>query len=289
LAASMGLIEIKIPNSLFPAHGQADKSIVLTLAKNNHLPGSVEPSFPLLLCSSIPTYTASVDIEATGFSWATQSVYYPNYTEPEIRQYRIEDGGSNTTFDICAKTANSDGWEPDPTANAPVTNSRGSNTLYGLHYDMALEHAGNIEPNIPEKGCVRLYAGKDSAGGGGFAEARGIRVFQRKQIPGTCGFGKIASRPLQYGQNTIDAKPNAFEAACILAQDGATSSAKVRTRLWIKDHSSYEIENQDLSVSTSTSQSFFDGAIAAKMNENGLINVNVSASCRQEDINYSKQ
>jgi hypothetical protein len=92
---------------------------------------------------------------------------------------------------------------------------------------------------------------------------------------------------LHLGQNSIDAKPDAFETACVPAKDGSTSSAKVRTRLWIKDHSSYQIENQDLSVSTSTSQSFFNGAITASLNDNGLINLNVSASCRQEDINYA--
>lgn len=284
LASSMGLIEIKIPKELFPAHGQTDKSIVLKLAKNNFMPGSVEPSFPLLLCSSIPKYTASVVIQATGYSWKTQVVNYPTYTQPAIQQYRIEDGGSNNAYNICASNADSDGWVTDP-VNAPNPDVHGHNILYGLEYNGASEHVGDLIPNNPSHGCLRLYAGRDSSGGG-FSEAWGIVVHQRKLFLGACGSGSLASQVLNYGVNTIDAKPDAFEAACVEAKDGAPSSAKVRTRLSIKDDAGSTPDVQDLSTSTSMEQAFFNGSINTSMNESGLIRMNVTASCRQDDINY---
>ena len=284
VASSMGLIQIKIPKSLFPSHGQADKSIMLKLATNNHLPGSVEPSFPLLLCSSVPKYTASVGIEAKGYFRKTQVVDYPTYTQPGIKQYRIEDGGSNNAYNICASNADSDGWVTDP-VNAPNPDVHGKNILYGLEYAGASEHVGALIPNNPSNGCLRLYAGRDSSGGG-FAEAWGIVVHQRKLFSGACGSGSLGPKPLNFGINTIDAKPDAFEAACVEAKDGAPSSARVTTRLTIKDDAGSPPDVQDLPTSTSTEQSFFDGSIKASMNENGLIRLNVVANCRQDDINY---
>jgi len=285
MASSMGLIQIKIPKSAFPAQGQVDKSIQLKLAKNNILPGSVEPSFPLLLCSSMPKYTASVGIEASGYFWKTQIVDYPTYTQPGIKQYRIEDGGSNSSYNICASNADSDGWFADPTVNAPKPDVHGPNILYGLQYGAALEHVGALIPNFPSHGCLRLYAGRDSSGGG-YAEASGIVVHQRKLFPGTCGSGSLEPQALKYGVNTIDAKPDVFEAACVEAKDGAPSSARVRTRLAIKDDAGSPPDVQDLPTSASMEQSFFDGSVKASMNENGLIRLNVVASCRQDDINY---
>jgi hypothetical protein len=135
LAASMGLIQIKIPKELFPAQGQADKSITLTLATHNHLPGSVDSSFPLLLCSTPPKYTASVNIEASGYYWLARGpVDYPTYTDPG-KKYYITDGGSNQHRDLCGSDADADGWTADPTKNDP-------HTIYGLHYDGASQDRG---------------------------------------------------------------------------------------------------------------------------------------------------
>lgn len=284
MASSMGLIQIKIPKSLFPSQGQADKSIQLKLAENNHLPGSVEPSFPLLLCANVPKYTAYVDLAATGFFYKTQVVNFPTYTQPEIKQIRIEDGGSNATYDICASKADSDGWVTDPTVNAPNPDVHARNILFGLEYGAALEHVGALLQNTPGHGCLRLYAGHDSSGGG-FSEASGIVVHQRKLFPGQCGSGSLGPQALTYGLDTIDTKPDAFEAACVTASDGAPSSTTVRTRLAIKDDAGSQPDIQDLS-SSSLDQSFFNGSIKASMNANGLIRLTVKASCRQDDINY---
>jgi hypothetical protein len=285
IASSMGLIQIKIPKSLFPSQGQADKSIMLKLATNNHLPGSVEPSFPLLLCASMPKYTASVGIEATGYFYKTQMVNYPTYTQPAQKQFRIEDGGNNANYNICASDADSDGWTSDPAVNAPDPDIHKSNTLQGLHYDGAEENRGALLANYPKNGCLHLYAGHDGQGGG-HAQAWGITVYQRKLFPGVCGSGSFGPQVLKYGWNTIDAKPDPFEAACVEAKDGAPSSAKVRTRLTIKDDAGSNPDVQDLPTSGSLEQSFFEDSIKASMNENGLIRLNVKASCRQDDINY---
>jgi hypothetical protein len=130
-----------------------------------------------------------------------------------------------------------------------------------------------------------LYAGHDGSGGG-FSEASGIVVHQRKLFPGQCGSGSLGPQALKYGLDTIDAKPDAFEAACVTASDGAPSSATVRTRLTIKDDAGSQPDIQDLSTSSSLDQSFFNGSIKASMNANGLIRLTVKASCRQDDINY---
>jgi hypothetical protein len=218
------------------------------------------------------------------YFWKTQVVDYPTYTQPAIKQYRIEDGGSNKAYNICASNADSDGWVTDP-VNAPNPDIRGHNILYGLEYTGALEHVGDLIPNNPSHGCLRLYAGRDNSGGG-FSEAWGIVVHQRKLFPGACGSGSLAPQVLNYGINAIDAKPDAFEAACVEAKDGAPSSAKVRTRLTIKDDAGSAPDVQDLSTSTSMEQAFFNGSIKASINENGLIRLSVTASCRQDDVNY---
>jgi hypothetical protein len=268
MASSMGLIQIKMPVSLFPSQGQVDRSIQLKLATNNHLPGSVEPSFPLVLCSSMPKYTASIGIEATGYFWKPQLVDYPTYTQPGIKQYRIEDNGSNSAYDICASKADSDGWVTDP-VNAPNPDVHGHNILYGLEYTGAAEHVGDLKPNYPSLGCLHLYAGHDSSGGG-FSQAWGIVVHQRKLFLGTCGSGSLAPQVLNYGVNAIDAKPDAFEAQCVEAKDGAPSSAKVRTRLTIKDDAGSAPDFQDLSTSTSMERAFFNGSVKASRTKAAL-------------------
>lgn len=286
VSAYMGLIEIKIPKSFFPNQGQVDKSIQLKLAENNHLPGSVEPSFPLLLCANVPKYTASVDIEAGGYFYKTRVVDYPTYTQPAIKQYRIEDGGSNASYNICASAADSDGWVADPTVNVRSPDVHSANTLFGLHYDGSTENRGATIANNPNNGCLHLYAGRGDNNQGGHAEAWGITVYQRKVFSGACGSGSVGPQALKYGVNTIDAKPDAFESGCLEAKDGVPSSAKVRTRLTIKDDVGSTPDVQDLPTSASLEQPFFDGSIKASMNENGLIRLSVKASCRQDDINY---
>lgn len=205
---------------------------------------------------------------------------YPTYTDPG-KKYYITDNGSNNHKDLCASDADTDGWTADPTKNDP-------HTIYGLHWDGASQDRGAIVPNYPRNGCLHLYAGKDS-GGGGNAQAWGITVYQRKLFPGVCGTGDLEPRLLQYGVNSIDAAAVTYETSCVPASEGAPSSAKARTRLKTKDDVGSPVETQDLVTNDPNGQSFFSDSINVFMNENGLIRLKVQASCRQDDINYATQ
>ena len=284
LSSSMGLVVIKIPKNLFPASGQIDRSIQLKVASGNYLPGSVQPSFQLLMCASAPKYTASVELQATGWYWKQRTVDYQPYTQPEIKQVNIDDGGSHQEKDICASDVNIDGWVPDPSVNAPSTNPRVRNALYGLEYQKADAHAGNLVANFPKAGCLHIYAERDK-NGGGFAEATGIIVHQRKLFQGACGSKLFDPKPLQYGLNTIDADPKSFDNSCIPASDGAPSSATIRTRLTITSDSDKNSDVQDLRMSSALKQPFEDDNVQVTMNDNGLIRLKVKPACKQEDIN----
>jgi hypothetical protein len=233
--------------------------------------------------TSLPRYGAVLVVTGKKrYYWQTRGpVDYPSYTDNNQKKYYIDDNGSNNHKDLCASDADTDGWVGDPTKNDP-------HTLYGLHYDGASESRGAIVPNYPRNGCLHLYAGKDS-GGGGNAQAWGITVFQRKLTAGVCGSGDLEPRTLQLGENSIDAAPSTYESSCVSANEGAPSSAKARTRLKIQDDAGSPIETQDLVSNDPNGQSFFNDSINVFLNENGLIRLKVQANCRQDDINYASQ
>jgi hypothetical protein len=185
-AASMGLVELNIPQSAFPTDGQVEQTLVLKLRSGNFLRAHVEPTFPLLLCSRLPKYSVVVTREAVGQVWRTRVVPHPRAGGTDQRIY-IDDNGSNNSTNICADEADTPDWKADPDA-----------ANYGLEWAGVKEHVGATLKNQPRAGCLRLYAGRDSSGGG-FATAWGLQVHQRKLERGSCGSDVSSRIPLKFG------------------------------------------------------------------------------------------
>jgi hypothetical protein len=269
-SASMGLIEIEVPSTLFPSTGQMEKTLVLKMRSWSFLPISAEPSFPLLLCSKLPKYSLRVTQQAVGQFWDRRVVDYPTYTNPATKEYYIDDGGSNKSFDICADAADTQEWKSDPDV-----------AHYGLEYAGLKEHVGATLPNLPRNGCVHLYAGHDSSGGG-FAKAWGIVVHQRRLKQGSCGDTLVLPAvDLKYGSvNSIPTKPQELLERCVQTSAGAATSPTIQTHVDLVDEQGKVADQVNL---TPLVPSRLDGGAATvTVDSLGLIKVALTTRCSRQ-------
>ena len=270
-SASMGLIEIEVPSGLFPSTGQSEKTLVLKMRSWSWLPITVEPSFPLLLCSKLPKYSLRVIQQATGQYWDRRVVDYPTYTDAAAKEYYIDDGGSNKAYDVCADKADAGEWKADP-----------DRAHYGLEYAGLKEHVGATLANNPRNGCVHLYAGHDSSGGG-FAKAWGIQVHQRRLKQGACS-GAIALSPvdLKYGSpNAIATKPQELLDQCVSTSAGAAANPSLQTHVELLDERGAVTDQVNLTPLVPARLD--NGAATVTVDSLGLVKAVLTTKCSRQN------
>jgi hypothetical protein len=273
VAASMGLIELQIPASLFPKDPQAEKTLVLVLNAGAIFEKAVEPSFPLLLCSVLPRYTAKVTEEAYGQTWDTRTIPHPKQTS--AGQLYIDsgtDGGTDSRRHVCANASDegAGGWNADPNAG-----------YHGLQYDMygtrpGQEHIGNLSDD--GKGCIDMYAARDSSGGG-WAKMTGLAIHQRKLKKGQCG--DTFAPPvlaLDYGKpNLIEKNPQDLLNKCAQLSEGAADSPSIVYHVDIIDQQQQKVGHADLGLTSS--KLLANGTIYAEVNGSGTLTFTIASKC----------
>lgn len=282
-AASMGLLEIEIPSGLFPGNGQSEKTLVLKLREGNVIPTTVEPSFPLLLCSKLPRYSAQVTVEPIGQFWETQTVAYPKLTNVPQNQVYFTDGGSNQKRDVCASDADTDDWKSDPNVNRPLTATQ-TGELYGLEYSGTKEHVGEVDLNVPRNGCIHMYAGNDSSGGG-FATVWGLQVHQRRLKRGSCS-DPIPLPPLnlKFGSNWVQTNPQQALDRCVATTSGASESPVVRTNVAVTQDQQQPPEQVNLIQGVPAH--LLNGTVTVTMDKFGLVKIEASPKCGIQTTYY---
>jgi hypothetical protein len=272
-AASMGLVEIEVPSNIFPSDGQSEKTLVLKLREGNVLPTSVEPSFPLLLCSEIPRYSVQLSLEPIGQFWDKRTVDYPRASGADKRVY-ITDNGSHSDFTICADEADVTEWKTDPDASN-----------YGLEYAGMKEHIGKTALNSPHKGCIYLYAEKDSSGGG-FATAWGLQVHQRRLKKGACSDPVVVpSSSLKYGSNSISTDPQLVLDKCVSTTAGASETPIIRTNLTVTE--SRTRAKEEVNIKQAIPVRLANGALTVTMDNFGLVKIDLAPRCATQVTLYS--
>jgi hypothetical protein len=277
-AASMGLIELQIPASVFPKDPQAERTLVLLLNAGAIFEKAVEPSFPLLLCSVLPKYTAKTAEEAYGQIWETRIVPHPKQTS--AGQLYIDsgsDGGTDARRHVCANASDegAGGWNADPNAG-----------YHGLQYDIYGQEKGERHPGLEHigsfaddgKGCIDMYAARDSSGGG-WAKMTGLAIHQRKLKKSQCGdtFTPPALA-LDYSKPAfIERNPQELLDKCAQLSEGAADKPNVVYRVDIIDQQQTVVGHADLGLGTS--QRLVNNTISAEVNNSGTLMLTIASRC----------
>jgi len=274
-AASMGLIEIQIPESTFPKDGQAERTLVLALNSGAIFTKTVEPSFPLLLCSGLPKYSASVTEEPYGQYWEHRSIPHP-MANPQGVLYIASntDGGTDTKRRVCANKYDegAGGWNADP--NAP---HHGLQYTAGQDGRPGTEHIGSFTDE--GNGCIDMYAGRDSSGGG-WAQMTGLGIQQRKLQKGQCGKTTTPEvKPLDYGGPTFfETKPQELINECAQLSEGAADSPKIRYHVQVLDEQKKVIDQADLIVGGPKSP-LVSSTVFAEVDRYGMVKATITNQC----------
>ena len=272
-AASMGLIELQIPDSLFPKDSQVERTLVLTLNSGAIFTKTVEPSFPLLLCSGLPKYSASVSEEAYGQVWDTRVVPHPMANaQGELYIDSGTDGGTDTKRRVCANKLDegAGGWNADPNAA-----HHGLQFTPGPDGRPGTEHIGSFTDE--GNGCIDMYAARDRSGGG-WAKMTGLAVHQRKLKKSQCGDTFAAPIVvLDYGKPTfIEKKPQELLNNCAQVSEGAADSPYVRYHVVVLD-GQQKLDESDLVVGVKST--LVSGTVSAEVDRYGSLKLTVTSKC----------
>jgi hypothetical protein len=274
-AASMGLIELQVPEALFPKDSQVERTLVLVLNSGGFLKSTVvEPSFPLLLCSTLPKYTVKWSVASDGQLWATRTQLHPK-TEPNGHLYidNGSDGGTAATRRLCPADLNegAGGWNNDPNA--------GHNGMeYKPWYDkIGEEHIGHV--TIDAQGCIELYAARDSSGGG-HAQVWGVLVHQRKLTNGRCGANPASdSIPVDYGKElVIDTHQQDLANKCAQVSEGAAASPRMTVYVDVFDEKGNLAGHNELPLG-SFKRPVGSSLVSADVTQAGTLTLTVASNC----------
>jgi hypothetical protein len=274
-AASMGLIEIQVPESLFPKKGQVERTLVLALNSGAIFAKMVEPSFPLLLCSGLPRYSARVTTEAYGQSWDSRTVPHPwANAQGELYIASDTDHGTDTKRRVCATIVDegAGGWNANPNAGH-----------HGLQYTLGAdgrpgtEHIGSFSDE--GNGCIDMYAARDSSGGG-WAKMTGLAIHQRKLKKGQCGNAVTpVTAVLDYGRpSALQIRPQELLDKCAQVSEGAADAPYVRYHVAVIDEQNKVIDETDLVVGGLKSP-LVNNTVSAEVDTYGLVKLTVASRC----------
>jgi hypothetical protein len=271
----MGLIELQIPERLFPKDGQIERTLILVLNSGGGLfKSTVEPSFPLLLCTTLPKYTLKWRIASDGQIWLTRAIPHPK-TESNGHLYIDNgcDGGTDCIRNLCPSDLNegAGGWNADPNyGHAGMDYS----PWYGK---VGEEHIGHV--TIDAKGCVQLYAARDSSGGG-HAQVWGVQIHQRKLQNGRCGETAVSDPlPIEYGRElVIDTKQQDLANKCAQVSEGAAVTPRVTVYVDVFDEHGQPAGHSELPLH-SGKRAVGSGPVVSDVSDAGTLIINIASNC----------
>jgi hypothetical protein len=265
-AASMGLIQVRIPNALIPAtEGATSFVLSATVRRGNSFfffPSYAMLSVPLHICGSLPSYTAEATMTASGQRWDRRTVNHP---QSQNGRFYKECTGDGSIDRICAQ--GSDDFSVDP---APYPGCHGGLCVTGP------TGGDNYHSELWRGDCFELYCARNQ-GRGSNSHADGVVVRQRKLVTEpNCGSSSSAAL-LKYGAITqVQLDTAAAKGPC--AEDGVSASPTIRVRVLVKDSTGTVIETKDLM--TGVPQNALSGRLRMSVNDHGLIDFQLTASCR---------
>jgi hypothetical protein len=157
VTASMGLLEVTIPNKYLPdSYGPADMSLELKIPSG--WVGSDDQSVPLHICGSVPRLFATIKVQARGKHYVRTAVALRDL------HAACRDGNNNNSDYVCPPDVAPEGWEFDGSTNSGNIISYGGENHNGYR---------SIVWNLPANRCLKAYC--DGTEGNAHQNIQGIQ------------------------------------------------------------------------------------------------------------------
>ncbi len=275
-SASMGLIQLRVPNRLLSDQVSPTSYIVrLQVLRGRTIFGRNDwatPSFPLRICGALRAYTASVNSVATGDVWSRRVICHPQ-SHGRVKNhdcgFYIENNerNRNKAIDVCPY--GTDGYEVD-TDPAP-------NTVNGLTVSAEggdNDHSLTRHPN----GCVKMYAGWNNDRGS-HEWIGGVYIRQKRRLSAQpCGAPQELSSPLSYAvPTTFQINRSALLAACL--EPGLSATPVVASTVTFRTVDGSR-PPEIVSLTDNVQKTALSGLASAISDSNGLISISLKSECR---------
>ena len=264
--ASMGLVELSIPNALIPdAYGPASFSLTLKIGEGSGLFGTKysTQSVPLHICGKLPKLTAKLTV------WASGKHYVREQRDLRDLHTSVANGNNHSSDELCLPDAPPIGWDYDM-AYPDYGIVYGGENHNGYH---AIVRYG------PNNRCIRAYV--DGTEGNAHLNVQGIRMKLIQLADTSECVPKWTSQPtlLAYGSLT---QINISEQT-VAAQGGECAEAKARaiptvhTSISILDSDQKVIETKDLIPDAQVTA--LKGAGQFRLHNTGLLDMELDPRC----------
>jgi hypothetical protein len=272
-SASMGLVQLRIPNSLLPDSSSALDYVIRMKLLRGYSFGVfrsyTEESFPLHICTSVKHYSVEVKQTASGQYWDRRTVPVPGavFTKGLPDGFYIDDNGGNNHRDVCALDFDGYAVDTDPAPGFQSGLTVGAEG--GDHYH-------NVTWAIPHPGCIHLYC--DNRDGGSNEWIAKVYERQKRVLPtDQCAEPVLVKKDLKYStSNQIQLDPQKAIGRC--GEAGLSASPNLTTHLDIRDSQGNIVDS--LTVNSNSSQHALNGAVSVNMDSTGLMKITIKPACR---------
>jgi len=272
-AASMGLLQIRIPNEAIPDDIKPS-SFTLSLKIRDgtrfFLPTYSQQSIPLKICGALPRYKARITISVSGKQWEYSKIRHPEALPiaggDDYIGVSCKSGNNNSKRDVCP-TIPPAGFQIDDSApDFGVT--FGSETGHNYHnYSRAANH------------CIHLYC--EGGDGDAWENIQSVRVKLKRliDVPLCSPQPVVRTIDLQYGELAQLRLEDSVASAIGVCKDASASATpKIHIVADILDSSNKLAETRDLLPNIPVTA--LGGAATFKLSDQWLLDMQVDPSCR---------
>jgi hypothetical protein len=270
-SASMGLLQIRIPNNLIPDTPAATPfTLALSIRDGSRFFISTysEQSLPIRICGSLPKFQMIVSTKASGKQWEYSRIPYPGatpYGGDNVIGTNCKSGNNNSHYDVCPPAVPPNGYEIDNSAPE-----------YGVTYS---SETGHNRHNVSRtaSGCIHLYCEGDD--GDAWENIMGVRLKLRRlvDVP-QCADPISSTVNLQYGQlEQIRLDEQVSKATGVCQAAAAQATPNIRTTATIHDSAGKDVEVRDLDINVP--QTALNGALTLSLGSGWLLDAKLQPSC----------
>jgi hypothetical protein len=270
-SASMGLLQIRIPNELIPTTMTATQftlNLKIRSGSSFFVPTYSEQSLPLNVCGGLPRYQMIVTINGSGKKWEYSQIPWPGaapYAGSNVIGVNCKSGNNNSHNDICLPSAPPNGYEID---NSPPA--------YGIVWGSETGHNRHNVSRL-NSACIRLYCEGDD--GDAWENIMGVSLKLRRLVDvNQCADPQILSAPLKYdGLVQLDLSDSLEKAQGICKDASGQYTPRVKIAMALHDSAGKDVQVLDLSEN-STSEAL-DGAATFTVSNTGRLDATLKPVC----------
>lgn len=272
-AASMGLLQIRIPNTAIP-DDLKPSSFTLSLKIRDgtkyFMPTYSEQSVPLKICGALPRYKAKITVTASGKKWEYTQIRHPEAAllanGDDYIGVSCKSGNNNSKKDVCP-TIPPSGWQIDDSP-PDYGLTFGSETGHNYHnYSRTASH------------CIHLYC--EGGDGDAWENIQGVRLKLKRlvDVPLCSPSAIVTTVELPYGVLSQLRLQDTVNTAIGVCKDASASATpQIHVVADILDSSDKLAETRDLLPNIPATA--LGGAASFSMSDQWLLDMKVTPSCR---------